>query len=499
MTKPTPETLVLPRWLRSWEEFWFTPRDPSVLAFIRIACGAIVVYTLLAYSFKLQDMMGEHGWHDLELRDEMRRERPVFIPSLNWNEAGPLPEPRTQWERDYLNRYRKEFGSNPPPPYPANDAEEKILHDFRRDRGIDLRINGLKPPKLPWHLKYAEEYTKAWRQPPPAYPADEEEMREIDDYMRHFGGIDPRRRYDWGIPVFSLWFHVVDPQAMVVLHGFIVLCAFLFTIGFCTRITSALTWFGSLCYIHRNPTVLFGMDTMMTILLLYLMIGPSGAAFSVDRLIARWWSKVKPSVVQAWYRFWKLPIPALSEIAPAPFTEAPAPSVAANMAIRLLQINLCMIYCMSGLSKLQGPAWWNGTAVWMTVGCFEFAPMQFEFYLSFLRFLGKYQWLYDAFITGSGFFTLAFEIGYIFLIWRPKLRWVFLTGAILLHAGIGLFMGLKTFSLMMLVMNMAFLRKKEVYWLVGWFTRSPGAATPAGRAPVSAGAAAGPVTAIKQL
>ncbi len=76
-------------------------------------------------------------------------------------------------------------------------------------------------------------------------------------------------------------------------------------------------------------------------------------------------------------------------------------------------------------------------------------------------------------MTVGGLFTLCFEIGYPFLIWRPKLRWVFLGGAILLHGLIGLFMGLKTFSLVMLVMNMAFLRKEEALWFLGWFTVAP--------------------------
>ena len=226
-----------------------------------------------------------------------------------------------------------------------------------------------------------------------------------------------RRIYARGMRIFSLWFHVLDPDTMAVLHTLIVVSAFLMTIGFCTRITSALTWFGSLSYIHRNPTMLFGVDTMITILLLYLMIGPSGAAYSVDNLIRRWWAKAKPGVVQSWFRFWRRPVPAVDEIAPAASPEI-VPSVSANIAIRLLQINLGIIYFVSGISKLQGTAWWNGEAVWGTLGNFEFAPMQFQIYLDFLAFIGQHRWLYALIMTGGGLFTLAFEIGYIFLIWR---------------------------------------------------------------------------------
>ena len=174
--------------------------------------------------------------------------------------------------------------------------------------------------------------------------------------------------------------------------------------------------------------MLFGVDTMITILLLYLMIGPSGAAYSVDNLIRRWWVKAKPGVVQAWFRFCRLPIPAVNEIAPAAAPDI-VPSVSANVAIRLLQINLGIIYFVSGISKLQGTAWWTGEAIWGTLGNFEFAPMYYDFYLDFLAFIGQHRWLYTLIMTGGGLFTLAFEIGYIFLIWRPRLRWVFLGAA----------------------------------------------------------------------
>ena len=289
--------------------------------------------------------------------------------------------------------------------------------------------------------------------------------------------MDPRRVYVKGTPIFSLWFHVTDPTAMAVIHGMIVVIAFLFTIGLCTRFTSALVWFGSLCYIHRTQTILFGVDTMMTILLFYLMFSPCGAVYSLDRMIRQWWVKAKPGVVQWWYGLLRGELP--GEIASAePVPDVPTPSVAANVAIRLLQIHVCIIYLFSGLSKLLGHAWWNGSAIWSTLGNYEFAPMQFEFYLQFLRFLGSHQLLYESFMNIGGLFTLCFEIGYAFLIWRPRLRWVFLAAAVILHGGIGLLMGLKTFSFIMLVMNMAFLRKEEAYWIFALpsklLRRSPG-------------------------
>jgi hypothetical protein len=460
------ETYVLPPWLRGWEQFWFTPADPTVLGLIRIACGMVVFYTLCVYSLSLQDFMGENGWYALDVRREFADRRPVSTGALYWNEAGRLPEPKDDFQERYLKHYRETWGFKPPPPYPVDLEQANELNQFRMEHGVDLRLNGARPWKNDFEKEYAEWYTKKYKFPPPAYPASEEEKWDIEEQMQATG-VDPRRVYAWGSPIFSLWFDITDPTAMAWVHALIVFIAFLFTIGFCTRITSALVWFGSLTYIHRNVSILFGVDTMMNILLLYLMIGPSGAAFSVDRLIQRWWRNAKAGYVQAWYRFWKQPIPAASEIAaPTPVAEEPAPSISANVAIRLLQCHVCIIYLMAGLAKLQGNAWWTGSAIWGTLGNYQFAPMQYDAYLAFLAFLGRHQLLYDIFMTGGGLFTLAFEIGYAFLIWRPRLRWVILGAAFLLHGGIGLFMGLKTFSLMMLVMNMAFVNKDEALWVL---------------------------------
>jgi len=209
-------------------------------------------------------------------------------------------------------------------------------------------------------------------------------------------------------------------------------------VGFGTRITSVLTWFGALSYIHRDPASLFGADTMMNILLLYLMIGPSGATLSVDRLLERWWARRRG-----------LPVPVVE------------PSVSATLALRLIQIHVCIIYLAAGLSKLQGQAWWTGTAPWGTIANPEYAPMQYSPYVSFLKTVVATRWTFELAMTISSLSTLAFEIGYAFLIWRPGFRKLLLCYAVLLHFGIGMFMGLKTFSILMLAFNMAFCSRRR--------------------------------------
>jgi hypothetical protein len=215
----------------------------------------------------------------------------------------------------------------------------------------------------------------------------------------------------------------------------------------------------------------FGADTMMAILLLYLMIGPSGAALSADRLLARWWARARPRVLARWHAFWGHSPGAAAAAPAAPVSPTPAPSVSANLAIRLLQVHVCIVYLSAGLSKLQGQSWWTGTAVWGTVANFEFAPMQFDLYNEVLGFIARHRWLFELTMTTAGMFTLVFEIGYAFLIWRPATRWLMLGMAITLHGFIGIFMGLKTFSLLMLTMNLAFVPPETVRWFVSRLTR----------------------------
>ncbi len=423
MDKKPSEPAAGARFVEAWNRFWFTPGDPTVLALIRIFCGMVTLYTFIGYSFDLQALLGEHAWMDLETRQRMYRET-------------PQPAPERGWLSPRLER-----------------------------------------PKEPgWHQKYYDAYTvKHALYPPPPWPKDEQKAQRIDEYMARWG-IDPRLTSGQGQPSWSIWLHITDPTAMVIVQTGIVLISFLFLIGFCTRVMGPLTWAAALCYTHRAAASVFGVDTMMVILLLYLAIGPSGAALSVDRLIGRWWARARPRVLARWRALWGRP--AAAPAVAAPFPDRPVASVSANLAIRLLQIHVCIIYASAGLAKLQGPMWWNGTAVWYVLANYEFAPMQYWPYLGLLRFLGKNRWLFELTMTGAGLFTLFFEIAYAFLIWKRSTRWLILWMAILLHGFIGLFMGLKTFSLMMLAMNLAFVPPETARRLLGLVSGRAGRSRP---------------------
>ena len=275
-------------------------------------------------------------------------------------------------------------------------------------------------------------------------PEDKVERERLTDYLEYWSN-DPRKLHRIGHGITSVWFHVTNPGQMAAIHGAVLVVMALFTIGFCTRVTSVLTWLAALSYVQRTNQILFGMDTMMNILLVYLMIGNSGAALSVDRLIARY-RAARASL----RRSGTIDEPTRAFLAQAP------PSVGANFGVRMIQIHFCFIYLAAGLSKLKGPGWWTGNAFWDVMINPEFAMLRYAWFESLVRSLASIKPLYYAITTGGVWFTLFLEIGFPFLVWtslRPLMLWL----AVLLHAGIGILMGLNLFELLMMVMMLVYL------------------------------------------
>jgi hypothetical protein len=244
----------------------------------------------------------------------------------------------------------------------------------------------------------------------------------------------------------SIYYHVQNPAWIYTIHFAIIAIMVLFAIGLWTRVTSVLAWFGAMCYLQRAPTLLFGMDTMLNLLLIYLMIAPCGAALSVDSWLRRRRERA------------------------AGLGDRPSPPLAtATLATRLIQVNFCYIYMASGTSKLLGSGWWSGTAIWGTVANSYFAPLDQAWYAGALELLSKHRLAWELSMTAGCVFTLFVEIGLPFLIWNRKWRWWMVSASVMLHTGIGIFMGLVTFSLAMLCMVMSFIPPEAVRELVDRF------------------------------
>jgi hypothetical protein len=297
---------------------------------------------------------------------------------------------------------------------------------------------------LEHYMEISPEVRKSLLQFLHALPADEAARMKKIDYLEHWNN-EPEKAVRTGHTIFSVWFHVSDPTQMAVIHAAVLAVIVLFTLGLFTRVTSVLTWLAVVGYIHRSQQILFGMDTMMNILLFYLMIGNSGAALSLDRLIAR-------------YRAARASLRRTGTIdAPTRvFLASPPPSKGAGFGLRLIQVHFCIIYVAAGLSKLKGGAWWNGQATWDVLVNPEFTLLQYEWYETMLRGVVSIKPVYYALVAFGMWSTLFIEIAGPFLIWT-RLRWLIVFLASAMHAGIAVLMGLNLFELLMMVMLVAFL------------------------------------------
>ena len=335
--------------------------------------------------------------------------------------------------------------NTPPFLFTFSQAERKVVADEVRALWSVLPADPTARKYVIEHLiEVSQEVRKSFVEFLMNLPADEATRTQKIDYLERWNN-EPERTVRTGHNIFSFWFHVTDPTQMAIIHVASLLVIVLFTLGLFTRVTSVLVWLTVVMYIHRTQQVLFGMDTMMNMLLFYLMVGNSGAALSLDRLIARY-RAARASL----RRGGTLDAPTRAYLA------SPPPSRSAGFAVRLIQVHFCIIYIAAGLSKLKGGAWWNGQATWDVMVNPEFTLLQYEWYEHSLRSMVAFKPLYHLVIAGGSAFTIFIEIAGPFLMWT-RLRWLIIFLASFMHAAIGVLMGLNLFELFMMVMLVAFL------------------------------------------
>jgi hypothetical protein len=312
------------------------------------------------------------------------------------------------------------------PPESKENVDREVVYKYLQYLGPTLRDNLL-------------EFLRDSADPVPAFER-ERRIRFLERW-----GYEERHLDRAGSPIFSIWFHITEPAEMLAVHVGILVVMLMFTAGLFTRVTSVLTWLAAASYLHRDPQVLFGQDTMMNILLIYLMVANCGAALSLDRVIARY-RATRASIARS----------GGIDATCAAYLAAPPPSLACGFAQRLLQVHFCFIYMASGLSKLKGASWWSGDAMWYTLVNPEFTMIHFQWYEDMIRWAFSSRPVYSTLAAGGVLGTLFIEIGLPFLVWTRLRPWMVI-GGFLLHFGIGVFMGLLVFSLFMMTMLLSYL------------------------------------------
>ena len=235
--------------------------------------------------------------------------------------------------------------------------------------------------------------------------------------------------------VWSVFFWIKPTWLLWTVHIFALIVFFCLMAGLFSRTSAVLAFLLAVSYAHRvSPGAFFGLDKINCMLALYLMLGPCGARYSLDRIRRLRRGDTSPAM----------------------------PSTSANLPIRLIQVHLCIIYLFSGMAKLSGENWQAGTAVWWAVANLEYQSVDMT-------------WLanWPVLVALATHATVFWEQFYCCLVWNRFTRPLVLWMAVLIHGGIAVCMGMITFGLVMLIANLSFLSPTTVRrWVdpfTGWF------------------------------
>ncbi len=243
-------------------------------------------------------------------------------------------------------------------------------------------------------------------------------------------------------PAYTQWFCFLDylqsPSELWLGHLIAGVILVLFTIGFYSRITSVLSLYVVLCYMHRGPMITAQAEVILSMMLLYLCLGPCGRCLSVDAWRARR-GKVQVESMSSW---------------------------GANVALRLLQVHVSLIYLMMAAAKLKGgdfgPVWWSGDAMWFLIA----RP---ESRLVDLTFLHAYPFVVNLWTHA----VVAFELAFGLMIWNRLWRPLLLGVSLLMWGSLALVTGLIPFCLLMTLAGVAFVPGATLRGYFGRSTTSP--------------------------
>jgi hypothetical protein len=180
--------------------------------------------------------------------------------------------------------------------------------------------------------------------------------------------------------------------------------------GFLTRLSIAVAWALQTLFLSMGYLSNYGVDRITHVILFYFLWMPVGRTLAVDALRK---------------------------------TRNQAPTALCRFSLRVLQINLCVIYLNSGIAKMLGSQWWSGEAIWRVLNLPEFSHWNFTW-------IASLPWLCKLLAWG----TLALETGYPLLVWSQKTSRPWIFAVVCLHLGIALSMGLYLFSALMIALSL---------------------------------------------
>ncbi|MGR9106148.1 MAG: HTTM domain-containing protein [Gammaproteobacteria bacterium] len=220
----------------------------------------------------------------------------------------------------------------------------------------------------------------------------------------------------------SLFFRSHSEFSAWGIFSFILLAAITFTLGFLTRLSGLIVLLGLISLWNRNPLIMDGDDAILRVMLFYLLLSPCGNALSIDNRSGR--------------------RPRSSEIWP----------------LRMIQIQLALVYFVSGWVKFHSPEWLNGTVLETVLIHPEYSRWNWQPLLRLpltLEVLHAIAWL-----------VMGWEVLFPILMMIPATRGITIATGLIFHGSLLLLMHLRLFSVIMLVLYIAWIPpgafKKEI-------------------------------------
>lgn len=124
-----------------------------------------------------------------------------------------------------------------------------------------------------------------------------------------------------------------------------------------------------------------------------------------------------------------------------------------NIAVLAIALQIIVVYSTAGLAKAYGNLWYHGTAMYYVsqVQWFSLPTVRNIFKSSAVTTIASY---------GSVLYELWFPVAVL-----SPLRRLWIATGILFHLGIAIFMGLITFSMMMIALDLFFISDREYIWI----------------------------------
>lgn len=236
-----------------------------------------------------------------------------------------------------------------------------------------------------------------------------------------------------GNPLFGVIFSKTSPTTFDLVYIAMILVTLLFIAGYKTRFVTPvlLVLFAALG--ANNPYATNGGDNLYRITLVFLLFADLSRHFSVDSWLRRRRESRGLAPRKPWLPVWLT-------------------SGLHNAALVLCCYQIILVYVASGLYKLQGYEWIEGSGFY-----YSLVIPQFQIYPG----LDALIWQSSLFVMIATWVSvwgqLLFPIG---LLWKP-MRVVMILLLACMHLGIAVLLGLWPFSLAMIALDLLFIRDES--------------------------------------